>query len=110
MAGFAELAHALNCLGPLAAAPLGRAPSIPHQSARGHAGWTVWIAGVRMQKTRSAQRYIPMQVIGPDARLMTNRFCKREPTGERERRGQCYCREFHVFSVVAYKATNGASV
>src|SRR5258706_4818981 len=37
-----------------------------------------------MQKTRSAQRYTPLQVIGPDARLMTNRFCKRERTGERE--------------------------
>jgi hypothetical protein len=35
----------------LAAAPLGGAPSVPHVSARGHAGWTGWIAVVRMQKT-----------------------------------------------------------
>ena len=36
---------------PLAAARLGGAPSVPQVSARGHAGWTVWIAVVRMQKT-----------------------------------------------------------
>jgi hypothetical protein len=35
----------------LAAAPLGGASSVPQVSARGHAGWTVWIAVVRMQKT-----------------------------------------------------------
>ena len=35
----------------LAAAPLGGAPSVPHQPARGHIGWTVWIAVVRMRKT-----------------------------------------------------------
>ena len=33
------------------AAPLGGAPSVPHQPARGHTGWTVWIAVVRMRKT-----------------------------------------------------------
>jgi len=37
----------------LIAAPLGGAPSVPHQSGRGHAGWTVWIAVVRMRKTWS---------------------------------------------------------
>ena len=36
---------------PLAAARLGGAPSVRQVSARGHAGWTVWIAVVRLQKT-----------------------------------------------------------
>jgi hypothetical protein len=35
----------------LTAARLGGAPSVPQVSARGYAGWTVWIAVVRMQKT-----------------------------------------------------------
>jgi hypothetical protein len=34
----------------LAAAPLGRAPSVPHQSARGHAGCTIWIARSSLER------------------------------------------------------------
>jgi hypothetical protein len=94
----------------LAAAKLGGAPSVRHESARGHAGWTAWVAVVRIHKTRSARRYGSLQVMGPDARPMTNRLCRRKRTGERERRGQCDCREFHVFSVVVCKTTNGAFV
>lgn len=40
--------------------------------------------------------------MGPGARLLINRSCKRERTGERERSGQGYCREFHGFSVVVF--------
>ena len=69
------------------AAELGGAPSVRHESARGHAGWTARIAVVRIRKTRSAQRYGSLQVMGPDARPMTNRLCRRNRTGERERRG-----------------------
>jgi hypothetical protein len=92
------------------AAKLGGAPSVRHETARGHAGWTAWVAVVRIHKTRSARRYGSLQVMGPDARPMTNRLCRRKRTGERERRGQCDCREFHVFSVVVCKTTDGAFV
>jgi hypothetical protein len=41
---------AVRVASPLVTAPLGGAPSVPQVSARGHAGWTVWIAVVRMRK------------------------------------------------------------
>jgi hypothetical protein len=68
---------------PLAAAPLGGAPSVPQVPARGHAGWTVWIAVPRV----GTSRFTLVQIIGPDARRMMNRGCKCKRTGERERRG-----------------------
>ena len=90
------------------AAELGGAPSIRHESARGHAGWTAWIAVVRIRKIRSARRYGSMQMMGPDARPMTNRLCRRNRTGERDRRGQCYCRELQCFLRRCLQNNNGA--
>ena len=60
-------------------------------------GIAVRIAVVGAQSTRACQRHTPMQQdVSPDARLMTNRICKRECTGEHQhRRGQRYCRKFH---------------
>src|SRR5258706_12538935 len=60
-------------------------------------GRTVWIA------VRIAVVWMRLDhaVVGVVARLMTNCVCKCEGTGERERRGQCYCREFHVFVLCA---------
>jgi hypothetical protein len=82
----------------LATAQFGGASSVPLVSARGHAGGAIWIV-VRTQRTWSEQPYTrAVQFVCPNARLVANRFCKRERTREREHRGQYYRREFHVFS------------